>query len=172
LIRRRGPPAVSVAAAACRRWRTTLHRRPTEGARDAWVLMDPRASFASRQRGMPMPNVPAAGFLQSWAVHAARPGRPARGVYRLAPQRAPEVERFTRRRRDLPPRTGPDCAPLTGARPGRQDPPRQRRRRGGLCGLDRRALPAHLRCKGNSRPPLPAPRLETLIRHPSVTRAG
>ena len=27
-------------------------------------------------------------------------------------------------------------------------------------------------CEGIPRPPLPAPRLETLIRHPSVTRAG
>ena len=61
--------------------------------------------------------------------------------------------------------------PVTGAlsayRPSR--PPacgsaRQKRR-----GLDRRAPASHLRCKVMSRPPLPAPRLETLIRHPSVT---
>jgi hypothetical protein len=84
-----------------------------------------------------------------------------------------------------PPREGETCCvtlhrlwaqalggtPVTGAlsayRPSR--PPacgsaRQKRR-----GLDRRALAPHLRCKVMSRPPLPAPRLETLIRRPSVT---
>ena len=40
-------------------------------------------------------------------------------------------------------------------------------------GLGRRVLAPHLRCKGHiSRPPLPAPRLETLIRHPFGTGAG
>jgi len=36
-------------------------------------------------------------------------------------------------------------------------------------GLDRRGPAPHLRCKVMSRPPLPAPRLETLIKRPSVS---
>ena len=45
-----------------------------------------------------------------------------------------------------------------GARQARRD----------TCGLDRRALASHLRCKVIPRPPLPAPRLKMLYRHPSV----
>ena len=40
-------------------------------------------------------------------------------------------------------------------------------------GLDRRALAPHLRCKENSRPPLPAPNIwRRLIRRPSLTEGG
>jgi hypothetical protein len=63
---------------------------------------DPRASFASRQRGMPKPNCACRWLFAKLGQGTPQvrrfPGRPARGVYRLAPQRAPEVGRFTRRK--------------------------------------------------------------------------
>ena len=47
---------------------------------------------------------------------------------------------------------------------------RQARRDG--CGFDRRDLAPHLRCKGIPRPPLPAPHLKMLYRHPFGIGAG
>ena len=110
------------------------------------------------------------------AASPPNPGRPARGVYRLAPHPP---------RWSAPPREGETCCVTTPPSLG----PGIRRH---SCDGSTVRLPAvtapgvrigtpeearlgppgpapHLRCKVMSRPPLPAPRLETLIRRPSVT---
>jgi hypothetical protein len=58
--------------------------------------------------------------------------------------------------------------PVIGSSVRHHEPLGARLARRDVCGLDRRALAPHLRCKVISRPPLPAPCLEMLIRHPSV----
>ncbi len=62
-------------------------------------------------------------------------------------------------------------APLTGEPAYRPSGARQRLACRDWRGLDRRGPASHLR-RRHCRPPLPAPRLETLIRHPSATGAG
>jgi len=145
-------------------------------------MLGPAGLDASRHRGLSKSVKPvfALSRYDGQAASPPNPRRPARGVYRFAPRRSSVVDPFV----TLQPRRGavtlhrfgpgnsagilltrlPAYRPSEGlgARLTRQD----------TCGLDRRAMTAHLRCHRIPRPPLPAPRLETLIRHPSVTRAG
>ena len=156
-----------------RQARSEVFHRPNRGRAGRQgpgaLRFTPCANMSARTHGPRLPRgneacrsriVPAVGSLQSLGrarrKSAGFPGVPRAvfiGLLRKEPRKSsasPVV------RRDLPTRTRPACSPLTGARPGRQGPPRQRRRREALCGLDRRALPAHLRCKENS--PATAPR--------------
>ena len=101
--------------------------------------------------------------------------RSGRGVYRFAP-RGPRWPNFHSR---LPVEATPRLLHRSGqalragasdgrpSRTGRQSPGMRqacRDRRG----LDRRAMAPHLRCHLIPRPPLPAPHLKMLYRHPSV----
>jgi hypothetical protein len=111
-------------------------------------VLGPAGPGASRHRGLPKSVVPQV---------RQNPRRPARGVYRLAPHRP----RWTDLSGASP--SGEDASPpLVAARPVGP----------GRCGLDRRAFTPHLQREVTPRPPLPAPHLKMLYRHPSVTRAG
>jgi hypothetical protein len=136
----------------------------------------------SQHRGV-LKSVLPAFALASFGGQAAsppNPRRPARGVWRFAPPRPRWTSRFRR-----------PASPLelagrlsTAVGPGRVrracDRCRSRhhgaRRRAvgapGRGGLDRRRVYGAASPTPPTRPPLPAPRLETLIRHPSVTRDG
>ncbi len=102
------------------------------------------------------------------ARHAAsppNPRRPARGVCRLAPHRPRWAYLFTHR-----------CGPRRGRRTFDRFAGAHHQRgpvtRGRRAGTKRLGPPGHDTASpmhGIPRPPLPAPRLETLIRHPSVT---
>ena len=140
-----------------------------------WAQTDPQASVprdAEAHQTAP---------LHAFALHKGSasppvPRRPARGVYRFAPH----GPRWTDLSGNLPygslpihrlrAQTDADL-PVTGCRlrpsPG---PGGARLARRDTCGLDRRACTSHLRCTVIPRPPLPAPCLKMLIRHPSVTR--
>jgi hypothetical protein len=159
-----------------------LPRRPNENRGRAGrqgSATDPRASMPrdieacrppSRLRrfgGLCIPQV-----RQSQGVPRAVFGR-------FAPQRPRWTEPFRQPPLSLriarPPihRSWAQMVPSTSGRAGCH---RQWGRRGARsvrrdgCGLDRRAMAPHLRCHLIPRPPLPAPRLKMLIRHPSVTR--
>jgi hypothetical protein len=123
----------------------------TEGARDAKGPEGPAGLDASRHRGLSKPVVPQVRQVR-W--------RPARGVYRFAPH----GPRWTDLSGVLPYRRGH----LSTAVSPNAGPVARGWRAGTTCGLDRRALAPHLRCKVIPRPPLPAPRLKMLYRHPSV----
>ncbi len=149
----------------------------TEGARDAAGpkrtrrlrcltapkrIKQPRFTLSRSAKGSASPPVPR---------------RPARGVYRFAPH----GPRWTYLSGNLPygslpihrsrAQTDADM-PATGCRLRPSPGPRGARlARRDTCGLDRRAAASHLRCDSViPRPPLPAPCLKMLIRHPSVTR--
>jgi hypothetical protein len=142
----------------------------TEGARDARVRTDPRASTPRDIEACRSPNCRKSAKSQ---------GVP-RAVFEVCSAPSPVVVRSSRLTpswgRDTPPfqasALGRRCFDRSPAyRPGqgpsacgkaRQD----KARLGPPVGLWRRISDAP------DRPPLPAPRLETLIRHPSVTRDG
>jgi hypothetical protein len=168
LIRRRAPPAVSGAAAQPRARGTPVR-----------VLMDPRASLASRQRGMPKPIVPALALCKA-SGRSRRKSARSQGVPRAVFMRlAPHPPRWSSVRSGQA-LTHPDTPPNEALALGRRSSDkrtglpavrglgvRRARRVGTRLGPPGPSSASPL--QGNSRPPLPAPRLETLIRHPSVT---
>ena len=148
-------------------------RKSTEGARDA---TGPKRTRRLRRLATPK-RIKQPRFTLSRSAKGSAsppvPRRPARGVYRFAPRRFPVVERLRALRRLSTVEDqalGP--APSDGGRrpTGRQGPRPARRAGRNLRGLDRRAASPHLQRNVIPRPPLPAPCLKMLIRHPSVTR--
>ena len=160
--------------------------KSTEGARDAkgpgrtqvyasrrkQKCSDPRAS-APHGTKAPSSAAASGGQIASPPV----PRRPARGVYRLAPHGPRWTDLFRRPASpgELEGRLSTALGPRSGRRtcdrspvPAITGPRGARQARRDTCGLDRRALASHLRCKVIPRPPLPAPCLKMLYRHPSV----
>ena len=90
-----------------------------------------------------------------WTSHFRQPASPCELAGRLSTAVGPGLSWRTCDRLPISAITGPG-----GARQVRRD----------LCGLDRRAASPHLQRNVIPRPPLPAPYLKMLIRHPSVAR--
>ena len=156
---------------------STLRTARMKGARDAsgpgafkftqnaqTKMLRPTGLDASRHRGVSKSNI---------AASPPVPRRPARGVFRSIPQGPRWTYRFGRpasRQASLSTASGPDRRELNVTI-------RRRRHHGAtwrgaprrdLCGFNRRAAPPHLRRDVIPRPPLPAPHLQMLIRHPFI----
>jgi hypothetical protein len=122
-----------------------------------------------------VPAVAIASFGQAHRKSAKPKASRARCLNRLAPRRSPAVGRLCAVRLLLPLRTRPlgqDASDGPPAVPAVRALDAYVERAGSFAAWTagwevRAASPTP-----QSRPPLPAPRLETLIRHPSVTRAG
>ena len=130
--------------------------------------LGPAGLDTSRHRGLSKPVEPQVRQVR-W--------RPARGVFRFAPQRPRWTDPLRRPllflRIARPPihRCGPKWCPALLTMPGRHrqwGPVARGWRAGTSCGFNRRALVSHLRHQVIPRPPLPAPHLKMLHRHPSV----
>ena len=157
-------------------------RGPEESARARGtprVQNGPTDLDASQHRGMLKSGPPSRRF-GAFGGHSAsppNPWRPARGVYRFAPCRPRWTSRF---RQPASPLELEGCL-STASGPGRAGEPAtgcRRRHRGaqrraagtpGRRGLDRREEKPRRISDASPRPPLPAPRPETLIRHPSLS---
>ena len=188
--------AAIIVPAGCRpgvRHRPCCFNRPGAGRRRGWVAAaretrEGRAGrfgsgrtqvYASRANKNARTHGPRR-LATSRLVEADRaasppvPRRPARGVCRFAPHRprwtylsgdrASPLELAGRLSTAVGP--GRRCVSVTAAHGAITGPVDARKGAPGRCGLDRRAASPHLQRSVISRPPLPAPRLETLIRHP------
>ena len=174
-VKANAPPPLFFAARGRRRLSPAAALERTEGARDAKGPDGPAGFDASRHRGLSKSALLRACALRRVFRKSTKSDGVPRAVLEACSAKCPGSRRIYAPVGAHYPWKGQALGLEISDKPpaaGRQGPSARTRSRRTLRGLDRRAVVSHLRHRVIPRPPLPAPYLRCLIRHPSVTRAG